>query len=85
MIFKTRRELTTSQEWQDDCLHWRGQVLRGRASHWCWEWDGLPIDETCSEWPCGCWWYRMVWFSSWTAFHVWIDGFFPWIHMRWRG
>jgi len=22
--------------------------------HYCFEWDGLPIDETTLEWPCGC-------------------------------
>ena len=39
-------------EWQVDCLKWRGELLTGMASHWCYEWDGLPIDETCSEFPC---------------------------------
>jgi hypothetical protein len=37
-----------------DCLHYRGEVLTGTYSHWCAEWDGLPIDETCYEWPCDC-------------------------------
>lgn len=37
-----------------DSLHWRGRVLTGRHAHWCVEWDDLPIDETCPEWPCGC-------------------------------
>lgn len=41
-------------EWVADCLQWRGEVLTGRYAHWCFEWDGLPIDETCEEWPCGC-------------------------------
>lgn len=35
-------------------MHWRGRILRGDYAHWCPEWDGLPIDETCSEWPCEC-------------------------------
>ena len=38
--------------WAHHCLKWRGKVLTGKYSHWCHEWDGLPIDETCIEWPC---------------------------------
>ena len=38
----------------EDCMRWRGRVLRGNYIHWCPEWDELPIDETCLEWPCGC-------------------------------
>lgn len=41
-------------DWVTDCHHWRGKVLTGRFRHWCWEWDGLPVDETSAEWPCGC-------------------------------
>jgi len=41
-------------KWDTDCMHWRGRVLTGRYAHWCYDWDGLPIDETTSEWPCGC-------------------------------
>lgn len=33
---------------------WRKRVLTGKYSHWCQDWDGLPIDETCEEWPCAC-------------------------------
>lgn len=40
--------------WDADCRHWHGRVLTGRYKHWCAEWDGLPIDDTCPEWPCGC-------------------------------
>jgi hypothetical protein len=40
--------------WVTDCQHWRRKVLTGKFRHWCWEWDGLPVDETCPEWPCGC-------------------------------
>lgn len=43
-----------SDEWKRDCLHWRGRTLTGQHGHWCEEWDGLPVDETCPEWPCGC-------------------------------
>lgn len=41
-------------EWEEDCLRWRGRILTGQYAHICWEWDGLPVDETCLEWPCGC-------------------------------
>ena len=43
-----------SKDWIEDCLHWRGVVLKGKYGHWCPDWDFLPIDETCSEWPCAC-------------------------------
>ena len=41
-------------DWQEDCLTYRGEVLSGVVAHFCFDWDGLPIDETCIEWPCGC-------------------------------
>lgn len=40
------------RDWDDDCMEYRGTVLTGRYSHFCMDWDGLPIDETCIEWPC---------------------------------
>jgi hypothetical protein len=40
--------------WAEDCLKWRHKVLTGRHAHWCFDWDDLPVDETCPEWPCGC-------------------------------
>ncbi len=40
--------------WIVECMKWRGRVLDGDHAHWCEEWDGLPVDETCREWPCGC-------------------------------
>jgi hypothetical protein len=43
-----------SPDWIRDCMRWHGRVLDGKHAHWCYEWDGLPIDETCDEWPCGC-------------------------------
>ncbi len=43
-----------SQDWIDDCAEWRGRLLTGQYGHWCAEWDDLPIDETCPEWPCDC-------------------------------
>lgn len=41
-------------EWKEDCMKWRGRVLTGKESHWCFGWDGLPVDETTPEWPCEC-------------------------------
>jgi hypothetical protein len=43
-------------DWNEECLRWRGRVLTGKYAHWCWDWDGLPIDETTPEWPCACKW-----------------------------
>jgi hypothetical protein len=43
-----------SPDWVDDSLQWRGRVLLGRYAHWCPDWDDLPMDETCDEWPCSC-------------------------------
>ncbi len=48
------RLLMASLDWIRDCVRWRGEVLVGRFAHWCEDWDGLPVDETCSEWPCAC-------------------------------
>ncbi len=39
-------------DWIDDCMRWRGRVLTGRCGHWCYDWDGLPVDETTSEFDC---------------------------------
>jgi hypothetical protein len=33
-------------EWQRECLRWRGRVLVGERRHWCYDWDFLPVDET---------------------------------------
>lgn len=43
-----------SEEWERDCMKWRGKVLTGAHCHWCYDWDGLPIDETTPEYPCNC-------------------------------
>lgn len=40
------------KEWVQECLRWRGVILRGFAAHYCHEWDGLPVDETTSEFEC---------------------------------
>lgn len=39
--------------WKEECLLWAGRVLTGKYKHYCPEWDGLPIDETCPEFS-GC-------------------------------
>ena len=41
-----------SENWVRDCKHWRGKVLTGKHSHWCPDWDYLPIDETTDEFDC---------------------------------
>jgi hypothetical protein len=49
--------LKDNPQWIEDCNRFLGGVLQGRFSHWCWEWDGLPVDETCIlEFDCcDCW------------------------------
>lgn len=27
----------------------RGVALTGRLTHYCWDWDGMTMDETCPE------------------------------------
>lgn len=46
--------------WAEDCILWRGAVLTGTYLHWCPEWDDLPIDETCPEFPCDCGFQKWV-------------------------
>jgi hypothetical protein len=43
-----------TDEWNKQCLHYRGRILTGEHGHYCPDWDELPIDETCQEWPCPC-------------------------------
>jgi hypothetical protein len=38
--------------WVEDCMRWRGKVLDGKYAHWCYDWDGLPVDETTDEFEC---------------------------------
>ena len=40
-------ETIKSEEWKDECLLTYGEILTGKNAHWCWDWDGMPIDETC--------------------------------------
>lgn len=49
--------LEDDQDWIQDCLPY-GRVLTGKYSHWCLDWDGMPIDETCPEFEC-CTCYRI--------------------------
>lgn len=42
-------------QFEQDCMHWRGRLLTGKEAHYCHDWDGLPMDETCEEYSsCGC-------------------------------
>ena len=52
-VGKSRGECEMS-EWEEECLRWRGRILTGECAHFCFDWDDLPIDETCEEWPCAC-------------------------------
>ncbi len=44
------------KQFEADCIYWRGVILTGKYKHWCYDWDGLPVDETClEEWlSCNC-------------------------------
>lgn len=43
-------------EWIRDCKKYWGEVLSGELSHWCYDWDELPVDETREEiTSCTCW------------------------------
>lgn len=50
----TERTQEIMDGWEADCLKWRGRILTGKRSHWCYDWDMLPVDETTPEWPCSC-------------------------------
>jgi hypothetical protein len=56
--------MTQHEEWVQECLCWRGVELKGVFAHYCHDWDGLPMDETCVEFPCACFrsrWERLKW------------------------
>lgn len=54
-MHKELKNLGLSKEWAEDCLRYWDTVLIGDFGHWCWEWDELPIDETCKEFEvCTC-------------------------------
>ena len=39
-------------EFEEDCIKWRGKILTGKHAHYCYDWDFLPVDETCPEYEC---------------------------------
>ena len=43
-----------SKDWVEDCNFYYGKTLTGKYRHYCYEWDGLPIDETCEEFKSCC-------------------------------
>lgn len=48
-------EYVPDPQWEKDCLKWGGKVLTGKWGHYCYDWDDLPIDETCEEFNyCFC-------------------------------
>lgn len=61
-------------QWEEDCIKWRGKVLRGADAHWCDSWDGLPVTAFTPEYQCCeekktlwgriCNWFYMLWFNS---------------------
>jgi len=44
--------MTPMSTWEEECMHFYNKVLDGEYRHYCYEWDGLPIDETCFEYKC---------------------------------
>lgn len=42
----------SGEAWREDCIKWRGHILTGKFGHWCYDWDELPVDETCIEFVC---------------------------------
>lgn len=42
----------TEEEWAELSTRYHGRVLKGEYRHFCNDWDGLPIDETCPEFEC---------------------------------
>ena len=39
-------------EFDRQSLKEHGRVLTGRFAHFCWDWDGMTVDETTEEWKC---------------------------------
>ena len=39
-------------EFEEDCIKYYGKILTGKYKHYCYDWDFLPIDETCQEFSC---------------------------------
>lgn len=54
VVFRIETRLYTT-EWVGECKTWRGKVLWGKYAHFCFDWDDLPVDETCPEYEgCTC-------------------------------
>jgi hypothetical protein len=54
-MYKDLKAAGLTKEWHEDCMKWWGCILVGEKGHWCWDWDELPIDETCKEFEfCHC-------------------------------
>jgi hypothetical protein len=43
---------TCEPTFDEECLAMYGELLTGGHKHFCWEWDGLPIDDTMDEFEC---------------------------------
>jgi hypothetical protein len=41
-------------EWVKECEKTYGRVLNGTFAHWCYDFDGLPMDETLDGFYKGC-------------------------------
>lgn len=41
-------------DWNSECIKYHGRVLKGKKRHYCYDWDGMPIDETCKEFDVCC-------------------------------
>ncbi len=42
-------------EWDTACIRDHGKRLTGLRSHYCWDWDGMTVDETTPEFDaCTC-------------------------------
>ena len=46
---RTLLKLMDADDWAVESEAFHGHVLRGKHSHWCVDWDDLPIDESCHE------------------------------------
>ena len=43
------------ENWDYDSYKFHGRILTGQYAHYCYDWDGLPLDETCREFEtCSC-------------------------------
>ncbi len=58
--FKRRDDeskLIDDPQWKEDCRDYHGRELTGKRAHYCDDFDGMPIDETCREIRgCSCDW-----------------------------